>query len=888
MIEWSWVRGNRDNKFILGTIAIIIALLILTPTLATPRYHPPETCTDMFPPKDSSQVVIEQRYYFEGCDFGNKSVLYCPRPLYEKEYLCVQKCVECHDDPWTCTKWETEGCDPGAGFDILSEPCGLDYNSGDWIFGEWVPLDTTLWTCPNARKLAELYEPQPTGLSFNHLSIGGKNSNSILRSKESTSMQFSAYIPACLNRIPVLRLSVNFIDGDLNSAARLYGIYSKHRTLDYLNENRGMIEGFIVPEQSAFWETYNLEADLDGYMSWAWRRQLVEAIGMTVNNSRISSSAWRVLPGEIPSTAGKVGDLYFSEDFVGGIHLSGHQSVDCFDTIKVDRICSLNLLTLGDVGKSPICKAKDLQNYYKNNGLTPELEGKIRSGCGISDTVDIEALDIKDSSAEITLSGMPLNVEFDTLSVFGMNYAEFSDYALNSSNHWAVYEKLREVDIISEKDLEDIIKSYLAGLFGPSKCLNQPFDYSISDAGVDFVSNLEGNIANTSLRLDIKLKEDFLAEITLSTSFEYNCTQSWTWGSMAELAPEYLAECLYNWEECLGILRQGGFYEVASAGYGPMEATPTLENNTEEILLDGGLMRESRERTVTVYRSCRLDEAWVAPQKTGDFALLYACPFDAWIARGGFSDELQYIGKKEVSDCYPYDDGEGLQHMVLKCDRAPSADERCFVEKADLGSQVYIGLSDRGDKMYYVCTPEGWVPWRKGDPEDKEEDEPPLDEDFGDEMFSVKPSMVNKGLGIAGSDIWHLNIKNEELYDLPIDLYMYSVNYPEAIGWVDFRNQSDSCGEGCKKTQLVLPKTGEFDPYSAVYTSVRLEQADRLGNYEFRFVVRESGRDATMHSKSAWLNVSSDAVGSVNLPLLIAFYGILVALIIRLEGSRRS
>ena len=920
-----------------------------------------EVCNNHIPPLNETKSLLMQRYYFEGCDFGNKTVLFCPRPLIKKDFNCVQTCVSCHDEyiPWHCLEWKSEGCDPNA-TEVSMEPCGLSYSNGNWTLGNWTPLDTSGWFCPNARKLAELYTPQPSGLSFNELSLGGKYSNSILRSGEQTDLMFSAYVPACLNRIPMLRLRVKLINGTGSVNSQEYGLYVKHQTLDYLNENHGVIEGFIIPNKTgedAFRETYVLSSVLDGYVSWAWRRQFVEAAEKIVNVSAGNAPGWMQFDGAVPEEAGRVGDIYFSKDFTGGTNVGDNPAGNCVQNVSMKHICALNLLLANDLDGHQICSLNDLKSYYSAKGLTDNLKDFLRVGCGISSEVEIGGVNFSASETESKISGQNQKIEINPNTLFNMNYSEFKEYISNPSNSAEALNILEASGKISERKVIDDIKKYLRDNFDSSGCTEQVPAHSVYGFDLISINPMEysnaTNLTNATFIIlpKIKISEDFIIPSSIGTSFEYNCTQSWTWGSLSNLAPEILAKCMYNWENCMALQKPGGLYEAASAGYGPMEATPTLENDTARILLDGRLSEEKQERNVTVYRSCHINDAWLAPQLTGQTAMLYACPIEAWLAKGGFSEDLQYIGKLPVYSSYPKDYSEGAQYMILKCNRAPSLDEASFVEKVPPGTLISIGTTAQGKKMIYVCDDRGWIPipdinttclddrdchlgqecnngtcgsnctTDKACPEGftcvnrtcictKDEDCSNGQSCFDgvctcqggyncpsgqvclngactsgrlnrQNMFGINPGMVNVAIGQGGFNIWNVNILNKENRTIDAELTITCKDYPAIMNWLDFTNGSTSCGEGCKKTDIILPKTENFDIYRSAYSAVHLDKAERLGMYEVEFVVEEKGTEKEIYRKKAWLNVFSDAVGSESIIGLVAVFLACSLLILR-------
>jgi len=725
----------------------------------------------------------------------------------------------------------------------------------------------------------------------------------------------------------MLRLTVQLINETGKSASTEYGLYVKHRTLDYINEDRGVIESFVVPKQDSFRETYVLSSVLDGYVGWAWRKQFVEAAEKIVGLRGGNSTNWKALGSEVPKEAGRIDELYYSTDFVGGISLAEARNDECMRKMSISRMCVLNTLSVGQFRGYDICSAQDLEEYYASAGLSHELENFLRSECGISDNVEISGVNFSDSASQIEVLASEQSLDINAQEMFQMSSQEFARHFSNSSNVNELLQGLKSNNAVREGEIKYFIRNYLRDVFGSGGCSSRLPAYSVSGIEVVSIQARDSSRVALKIRPRIKFLEDYLIQASIATSFEYNCTQSWSWGNFSQMDYRNLAECMYNWDDCMGIDKGRGMYEAASAGYGPLEATPTLENDTARILLDGKLTQEKQSRNITVYKSCAIDDAWVAPQTRKDYALLYACPYEAWLPRGGFSNQfskdLQHIGKPTVSDFYPRDASEGQQYKVLKCDRAPSMDESEFVEKVPLGSFASLGLDSDGLRILYICKPEGWVPW-KGvidnctDPNDpnclpyyceKHPSDPlcinctgPTDprckkhncndpndpncksfSDSGDfEMFEVIPIMVNAGLGQGNFNVWNINILNQENRTREVELYAMCKDYPAAINWIEFTNSSESCGEGCKKTTLTLPGADKRDLYRSAYASVHLATAGRLGSYEFQFFVKEKSTGKEIYRKNAWLNVFTDAVGGENLlGLVMVFLGSVVVITLK-------
>jgi len=314
-------------------------------------------------------------------------------------------------------------------------------------------------------------------------------------------------------------------------------------------------------------------------------------------------------------------------------------------------------------------------------------------------------------------------------------------------------------------------------------------------------------------------------------------------------------------------------------------------------------MQETQSRNIVAYKSCPEYEAWVVPAQENGTALLYACPVEAWLSTGGFSsefvsDKLKYVGKLPVLPSYPKDYSEGDQFMILKCSAGVSNDELGFVQQVPLGSFASMGRNEDGKKVLYICTGEGWKLWRpsgliecvnESDPNCPEVCTDPTDPacniniNYTDvDMFEVVPKMVNVGLGQGGFNIWYVSILNKENRTVDAELFALSKinDFPAAINWIEFSNTSEGCDEGCKKVNVSLGGTGEGEPYSGMYTEVHLNKAERLGLYEYDFVVREKSTGRELYRDTVWLNVISDSVGSESILGIVLVFTAGIALVI--------
>ncbi len=458
----------RRKIFITGISIFLILFLIGVPSVFADQSCEP--CTHKI--GDSSKDVIEQTYYFSGCEFGENRLEYCEYPLIKKKYTCKTVCKKYCIDPIEYKKCGTEGCNSGS-FTIEGRPCGSDYTDGEWTTTSSETIDTSGWTCPAAKILAKLYTPDPLSLNFGKISAGGKHSNSVLRGGENNSFYFTANIPACINRIPMLNLKVK-LKNETEVVRKEHGIYTKHQTISYgEDEKSGMIEDFEIPKQKEFKKEYTLKSSLKGYKAWAWRQQLVEAIEKITD----IETDWNDLPEGIPTEPKKVGDLYFSKDFIAPLAVG--EGASCTGTVEDSVSCTIETYSLDLSTDGNMCSYQDLISYKSGNGLTDSLVNKIRSNCNISTDSDIEDATIEGLTSYVLVAGniKKENVDVsnyfgigitgnktDTINkervnvtkIFGKNNSEFKEYAENQSNYNSVFNTLFSNDVITDDELRSL------------------------------------------------------------------------------------------------------------------------------------------------------------------------------------------------------------------------------------------------------------------------------------------------------------------------------------------------------------------------------------------------------------------------------------------------
>ena len=286
----------------------------------------------------SSSVSYTQSSFFTTCS-DLSTVTYCPENQYflKTSINDAQQCDSfdgahhqyvtnyqpgCKSNDWNCRAPPLiDGVDCGLGggpsCNKFSAISGSGAPSYSFVCGknndQWKTMKpSSEWECPECQELAERQggvEPEMGDIkSFRDLSFGDQ----FKFSGTNIDLSFMVYILACINRVPMVNLQVDLIDKLTGQPVNTeFGIYAKHETLDYNEDNLGMLKDFLIPDQDEFKKTYTIEGTLSAYRAWAWRSRLASAMEKITDKLSLS------VPG-YPSNKDdlKQGNLYYSPDFL--------------------------------------------------------------------------------------------------------------------------------------------------------------------------------------------------------------------------------------------------------------------------------------------------------------------------------------------------------------------------------------------------------------------------------------------------------------------------------------------------------------------------------------------------------------------------------------------
>ena len=560
-----------------------------------------------------------------------------------------------------CGLGGSPSCDDWSDEDVVAD--GESTGDIDFYCGEdddlWETVSAQEWLCPTCKELAMRVDSPPvldlssfSSLSFRDFPIFSDSNNDIT---------FMAFVEACINRIPIMNLKLDLLTDEEESLSSGVGIYARHDTLDYNNDNMGLYRDFNVPHQENFMETYTLKGNLRAYRAWAWRERLI--VGM----ERMVDSKGLDVPG-FPSTnePQTIGDLYYSEDFLAGMgDLTEEADTECSARITASRDYTINVLTsVPQLDGEDMCKSDDLNNYMGTHGMTDSLEEVLKEQFNIGEEVDVLSASFSPGNNDVVEFNTEVEIDINDYEDFNSTSDALDKIENGEVVHDELYEKIKDSGDLSKDTLRNDAKDSRPDIFDVDfeGCNNYEFSLTSFDLDGDFSQLEETGPDTISLNVPIKTNwvNDIAGRLSLDVETDHDCDATWDWMGFGEVEPEVLAKCLYNWDECLMNPRDDeNDHELAACGMGP----PSELMDT--TLKDAARGNKVLEPQITTYRRCEDDDYWVSGEN------MFAC---------------------REGDTY-------------RCKFEPSLDTVNFVEKANVGET--INISDD----WYVCLNDGtWNP----------------------------------------------------------------------------------------------------------------------------------------------------------------------------------
>lgn len=455
------------------------------------------------------------------------------------------------------------------------------------------------WYCPMCKALAIRHKPGYLDSGFASLS----SNRLIFRSNDSVKFYFNAYIPACVNRIPMMNLDIGLVNGSNITEYSKIGVYARHKTIDYgLNELGGVLENFVIPDQEEFRKIYDLRATLKSYRMWSWRQRFAEALKRVVLYKNLK------LPREIdidelpPGEPFDFGELYLSRDFMsGGFSVNASATGDVLGTnytLQINATCNLDVSSLGI---DEIKTAEDLKSFILNENKKELVLSALEENESICSTLGGELLDV-----------------YYVREIPGAKMANFTDEIIIN---------VSKLDIDGIENSSELV-SFLSSPENLETFANALYELEILKRNQELISIINASeYGNESAKVSYLGKETDkyrgLAEIDLLLAVNSSTERSWNWRSLQNVSLTELAKCLYNWDSCLLNPRTDMPWngtEAADCGYGPREGSFVYVWSLNQAsnfskFYDGARGEKTIGRKITVYRSCEPGEEWISKER---------------------------------------------------------------------------------------------------------------------------------------------------------------------------------------------------------------------------------------------------------------------------------
>jgi hypothetical protein len=594
-------------------IFLLVLLLNMGIIFADPTVPPP--------PPSITSYTYSLMDEFKGCGPEDGVANFCDE--YYARVKVVAKAGSITENTLTYVCGKDPRCSEGQACQV---PSVNDNNK--W---QSVPLDDN-WVCPDGYGVAHIHSPGNLDPNFDDLSFSFQSlmSNSLaLRSNDQIDIFFPAYIPACVNRIPMMNFNVYLEDNFNNRYSEKTGLYAKHETLSYdANVFGGVLENFRIPDHREFRMTYDLKANLNSYRMWSFRERFVEGLQRTIEDKDLQLPININVDSLNGNQANDFESIYFSRDFMlGAFRVDNQNNAPVGENLiqEVGVICNFDV---NDLNINSIDNDEDLrdalQSSSSKNQIINRLENDISicnfdSSMVLKDVIYREGLEGYDYESDMK------RVNFDIGDISPSSYDNAKDFYENwaPSNLATLGARLQDLNKLDDYNPEEIISS-LGSITYDREVKNIRVDtrdlgFSDSDDFINYIVSLNQNdyasfsnelidgnfiddlnlideiisyskqnsnevnlrleLVTENVRLDVNIDQIFpynaLVSVDLILEYETNTDASWNWRSLESLTLNQLGRCLYNWDECLfDPKNQNGINwqmnEVADLGYGPI------------------------------------------------------------------------------------------------------------------------------------------------------------------------------------------------------------------------------------------------------------------------------------------------------------------------------
>lgn len=493
--------------------------------------------------------------------------------------------------------------------------CGPEDGSGDNYDPTPETTDASGWVCPATKALSLRHESGSLDPGFS-LSAGGYTDIDSLSFESGKNMSFyvHATIPACVNRIPMLRLETE-LSNSSGTVSEKVGLFARHKTLNYgpNGDSTGVLREVNLPDQGSMLKRYDVDAELKSYRMWAWRQRFADVVNEMVDQKDLSIPGDRdvqTIAQEDPS-GDSVGDLWMSSDFLKGAEAPEPTGTNQQITRSVNSSCFVDVR---DVDGYDLGNTNDFEQLLQDNQeAVKDLLGRDGQNlCGIKSNEVLETVHSVEDSGVVHFilndeDGMLSTTVFENVTASmaaGFDVRDYDVTGVNNSTEFLAHfdanttaarqmirddlgplnvtAQLQDVQVIGIDRARETGNTSVAVRINTTRWMTAAEYEQLSeddaftklkDAGVVGEQGYASDDITPTDRFDGKRIEEVedvdeegshevelrlrtnrslssYAQITNQIEVTESEDTSWNWRALQDITMTELAACMYNWEDC--------------------------------------------------------------------------------------------------------------------------------------------------------------------------------------------------------------------------------------------------------------------------------------------------------------------------------------------------
>jgi len=376
----------NQKRSVISILAFVFMILaIIQPALADPANPPPPPPPD--PPGDPVQRDYTPVTTIKSCtadfDASTNTLEYCNEPHRQTTTKNIQYCDDNNNgqrDPGEAKGTfsdpipDQSECANGGSYDRLKteqrtyRTCGQN-DAETSNPNKTTTVDESEWFCPSAKALSMRHRPGNLDAGIGVSGAGYSDLETMsYRSESNMSYNILAAVPACVNRVPMIKADVTMNDDYSGETVVKSGVYANHMNLYYgPGGSKGKLKEVELPDQDSFRRQYDVQISSDTYRMWAWRQRFAGAVQESVDQQNLE------LPDDVSvddiakqyRDSGKsVGDLWLSSDFLYGAEAGDPTTRQVVIERQINSTCTQDV---GEISERNFGSAEEFVSFTENN-----------------------------------------------------------------------------------------------------------------------------------------------------------------------------------------------------------------------------------------------------------------------------------------------------------------------------------------------------------------------------------------------------------------------------------------------------------------------------------------------------------------------------------------